>query len=821
MFRNYLAAALRNLARNKLYAGVTIFSLSIGFAAALLIGLYVRDELTHDRFIPGWERIYFVATNLYPSGSKVINSSKTPMMLARPLALDFPEIEAVARLSPSYFPPNVRRGDFTASERNVFWADPSFFQVAPLPALAGDLAHALDAPDSIVLTEHMARKYFGRAAPLGEVLHVDGHPLRVTAVLKDLPSNTHLKAEMIGSGKSIAGPIVNYEGVNGPLSNTLYTYARFKPGASPATATPRLPQFLDTRLSLQGNFTDIRLIKRELRFVPLAQLHFEPFTQGDLKPPVDRSLLAGIALVGVLIIVVAAVNFVTLMTARAARRAVEVGVRKAAGAGRGDLIVQFLGEAFIYVASAAVLALALVELLLPTINAAMQRTLELDYLHDPGLVATVVAVVLVTGLLAGTYPAFVLSGFRPATVLKGGPVQTAGGPRVRQALVVGQFAILLVLALGAITITRQTLFAVNGAGTVDKDQVQLLLSSPCLEAMRDEVRKLPGVRSAACTSYQAANLGDTRDNVLFRGRQLDLSTVPIDFRFFDVIGVKPIAGRLIDPSRSADSAMQSVESRPPVILNESAVRKLGFRSPQAAIGQTLAWHGIWDEGFGKDRPTIPATLPSEIIGVVPDFTLGSVRNPIFPSLYSYGRNRAPNSIGMVVKTDGVQDAQTLPTIDRLWKRFGGGRPLVRVPANLVTLQQFYLDVVIQGATVVAAGLIALVVAALGLFALSAYTTERRTKEIGVRKALGASSQDILKLLLWQFAKPVLVANLIAWPLAWFAMRRWLEGFAYRVDLAPWTFVAAGAAALAIALATVFVHALNVARAKPVGALRYE
>ena len=205
---------------------------------SLRAGLYVRDELTHDQFIPGHERVFFVATNLLPTGSKLINSSKTPMMLARPLALDFPEMEAVARLSPSYFPPNVRRGDFTASERNVFWGDPSFFKVLPLPALAGDLTHALDAPDSIVLTEHIARKYFGRPAPLGEVLLVDGHPLRVTAVLKDLPSNTHLKAEMIGSGKSIAGPIVNYEGVNGPLSNTLYTYVRLRPGASPATITP-------------------------------------------------------------------------------------------------------------------------------------------------------------------------------------------------------------------------------------------------------------------------------------------------------------------------------------------------------------------------------------------------------------------------------------------------------------------------------------------------------------------------------------------------------------------------------------------------------
>jgi putative ABC transport system permease protein len=257
-----------------------------------------------------------------------------------------------------------------------------------------------------------------------------------------------------------------------------------------------------------------------------------------------------------------------------------------------------------------------------------------------------------------------------------------------------------------------------------------------------------------------------------------------------------------------------------VIINEATVRRLGFGSPQAAIGKTVTWHGFWDESLRQPTAITMPIKPSEVVGVVPDFTLGSVREPIRPMLYSIGRNLAPNSIGMTVKLDGARTPETLAAIDRLWKRFGGGKPIVRVFTDQFTLR-LYIDTIIQGATVAIAGLIALTVAALGLFALSAFTTERRTKEIGVRKAMGASSGDILKLLLWQFAKPVLWANLIAWPAAWLVLNWWLSSFAYHVDVAPWTFAAAGGGALVIALATVLVHALSVARSKPVGALRYE
>lgn len=821
MLRNYLAAALRNLARNRLYAGVTIAGLAIGFAAAMLIALFVRDEYSYDRFIPEHERVYRASETLVSPGAPVNETDFTPMMLAPAMKLEFNEIALTARLSPTYFPPTVRRGDITAGEQKMFWADPDFFRVIPLPAIAGDLATSLEAPDAIVLTRSMARKYFGRDTPVGETLLVDKRPMKVTAVLEDLPSNTHLSADFFLSGGSPDSTFSHYEEINGPLNNTLATYFKLKPGASVETMRPRLADFLERRLPIGPADLMAGRVDRTLHLVPLADIHMRASTQGAFKPASDPAIVGAIGAVGALIVLVAAINFVTLMTARASRRAVEVGVRKAAGATRRDLVVQFMGEALVYVLVAAVLAVALAELLLPAFNAYLQRTISFDYLTDPLLAATILGAMLATALAAGVYPALVLSSFRPSAVLKGGPAPAAGGGGVRQGLVVVQFAVLIGLVLVATTISRQTLFAINEGMRLDKDQVLLVFSSPCNETLRDQLRALPGIRGAACTSAPALNLSDNRDSVIVDGRRGEVARAEVDFGFFEVFGLKPVAGRFFERSRSADGAMFAPDALQPVVLNETAVRRLGFASPQAAVGRSVLWHGFWDEGMpvsGPENP--PPAKPSVIVGVAPDFTFGSMRGPIDPTLFAIGRARPPMSIGLAAKLEGDRIPETLAEIDRIWKRVGDGQPMLQMFADRFTLR-LYIDTIIQGVTIALSAIIALSIAALGLFALSAYTAERRTKEIGVRKAMGASSGDILKLLLWQFTKPVLWANLIAWPVGFFLMDWWLKGFAYHVELNLWTFVGAGAGALAIAWATVFVHALKVSRAKPVGALRYE
>jgi putative ABC transport system permease protein len=316
-------------------------------------------------------------------------------------------------------------------------------------------------------------------------------------------------------------------------------------------------------------------------------------------------------------------------------------------------------------------------------------------------------------------------------------------------------------------------------------------------------------------------MANNLDRMSAGGRDMNIATAATDFGFFEVYGVKPLAGRVFSADHPGDDGAKHADDAPPVVINASAARTLGFASPQAAVGQWVNWHFINQDYAGLKGDPNRARRPSQIAGVVPDFTFGSVRQRIDPTLYFIGpKTSTISSVVLNVKLDGGRVAETLPAIDKVWKQVNPGQPLQRVFADEFMLR-LYIDTLIQGAFVGVCALIAVSIACLGLFALSAYTAERRTKEIGVRKAMGASSGDILKLLLWQFTQPVLWANLIAWPLAWLAMNWWLQGFAYRVDLAPWTFLAAGAGAVVIALGTVLVHAWRVSRAKPVGALRYE
>jgi putative ABC transport system permease protein len=823
MFRNYLAAALRNLSRNRLYAGVTIFGLAVGFASALLIGLYLRHEFTYDRFIPGHDRV-FLMNQVYMAPNKPpFDLDFTSAPLAKDLKLDFPQIEYAARLDAAGFPPVIRHGLVKGSERLFAWADPDFFKVMPMPSVAGDPGTALEAPDGLVLTRSMARKYFGQDAPLGGQLDVDGHPMRVAAVIEDLPSNTHLATEIFASSIAAASGMRQLDRA-GYSSNTNATYVRLKPGVSAAQMDAAMPAFVARRIApaLGAINPDLPPAKDAMRLKPLTAIHLQPADGGDYKPGADVKVLIGIGVIGALIVVVAAINFVTLMTARASRRAVEVGVRKALGARRQDLIAQFMGEALIYVAVALVIAVAAAELVLPGVNAALQRKMAFNYLSDPQLLIAMTAVALVTGLAAGLYPALVLSSFRPASVLKGGPIVGAGGGAVRQGLVVAQFAVLITLVISAVTIARQTLFSLGDATHMNKDGVMMLFASVCTDQLRDEVLAVPGVRAAACASAGAVGLGNSNDMSEANGHKVILTYSGVDVGFFEVYGVKPLAGRLFRADRPADDGSRMKDVAPTVILNETAVRELGFKSPQDAVGHLLTWH--FDPGFSMDnlgRPTPPARA-SEIVGVVPDISFGTVKQKVVASFYYVApKNSMMNSLALNIKIDPAHTGEALAGIDKVWARVSGGQPVQKFFADQFLLIKNYLDNVIQGGFIAVCSLIAVSIACLGLFALSAYTAERRTKEIGIRKAMGASSADILGLLLWQFTQPVLLAAVLAAPVAWFAMDWWLRGFAYHVDVAPWTFAAAVGAAVVIAWGTVFVHALKVARARPVGALRYE
>jgi putative ABC transport system permease protein len=814
MLRNYLTTALNNLARNRLYAAITILGLAVAFAVAILVGQFVRNEFSFDHWIPGHARVYKIVVAIQPVGQKAVTIDSTPTLGPR-LSASAGGRVMVARLTNNG--PLVRRrpADEASAEPLLDWADPEVFKVLPLPVLAGDPSAAMERPDTIVLTRRMARKYFGQDAPIGAVLLVRGsdldyHPMRVAAVLKDLPPNTNLSAEIYASGRSTYSMLT--------LFDTHPELGAFKLGLNTFVRLPAATGLADLQRALDiAGRSDVEAFAKDgnrAAFLPVAldDLHWLP-KQAGLTPAGSKSVTFAIAGVSALIVLVAAINFVTLMTARAARRGVEVGVRKATGASRGQLVTQFMGEALIQVACSAVIAAALAEALVSPFQALVQRTLSVDFLHDPLMSAGIVGFALVIGLLASIYPALVLSSFRPAAVLKGGTVQTSGSPLARSCLVAIQFAVLIGLILTTTTIYRQTQFGLaRGLGASDGDRIVNVFTN-CRDAFPQEVRRLPGVSGAACSTMHALNLaGLTQAIHVAGGRRLEFNVAPIDVGLLELYGIRPLAGRLFSPDRGDDEVLTNRKAalQPTVVLNETAARRLGYADPRAAVGRTMIWTRALEPFLA------PVTGPSEIVGVVPDIP-ATVRSPVNPTFYIV----APKNMDLVsIKMTGRDMPGTLRAIEAVWKRTGTGRPISEMFYGQFR-QNLYLDLVIQAEMIAICAGLAILLACLGLFGLAAYMTERRTKEIGVRKAMGAGTLDIVRLLLWQFTTPVLFAIAVATPFGLWAMHDWLSQFAYRVALAPWTFALAAAAAVLIAWLTVGWQSLVVARAKPAGALQYE
>jgi putative ABC transport system permease protein len=506
-----------------------------------------------------------------------------------------------------------------------------------------------------------------------------------------------------------------------------------------------------------------------------------------------------------------------MMTARAARRAVEVGVRKAVGATRRQIIVQFLGECLFYAGLALVIAVIAVKLTLPAFNGFLLREIAFDLMSDPLLDAALAAIWLVTGLAAGVYPALVLSMFRPSVVLKGVAALPGGSGRVRQALVVFQFGTLIALIVATLTIHRQTQYAIEERLRLPGDQI-FVARSPCRPAFRDAVVQISGVRAASCSSGSALSL-DRLGTALEtpKGAKVSFRLAPVDPSFFALLEVRPLAGRLFSPDRGEDNVLRAdtnVEANPSIVINESGARALGFAQPQAAVNQYRRWQRIAPNGTNF---RLDANRSSQIIGVIPDLAVGSVRDAIEPTAYYLDPSMVYT---LILKLDGTSIPATMDAVRKLWAKQGQPSPFEGVFRSQY-VNDLYADILRQSALFATFSGVAVAIAALGLLSLAVFTAERRTREIGLRKVMGASRWDILRFISWQFTRPVLWANLFAWPVAWLAMRRWLEGFAYHIDLNPLLFVAASALALVIALVTVAAHAVLVARTRPAAALRYE
>lgn len=791
MFRNTLAAAWRHLARSRFYVAISVLGLAIGLAVALLAILVVHSQLTMDHFIPGHERVHLVTTAVTPPARATVYLANVNTFVGAHLATRFSEIEAITRLHLA--DARLENGQVSAVER-VYWADPNAFDVLALPVYTGDLATAMSRPDGVVLTRTIARKYFGQDAPLGRTLLLDGRePFTVIAVIEDLPGNgTHLAGSgvflsTLSSHSALQQADRHPGNVPGsPIGFGTNTYLQLAPGASVQRLQQAMPGVVEQLFSRppQG-------WKVALRVLPMDRLNID----SGLSPGTNGRL-AMMLVVGFGILLIASVNFINLLTARSLRRAPEVGVRKLAGASRSVLVAQFLGESVACVLIAMLLGVALAELLLPHANAALNTSMQFGYWRQPVVVVALLVGAIVLGLVAGAWPAFTMSAFPPLRALKSAAVTTRWSGLPRQVLVTLQFAILIGLVIAAGVVWQQRIYATGDAVQVDTDQM-LLIRAPC-NAFATEVSRLPGVRGVACSDQGITGGLSVMTMESREGIEQLVFLSQVSPGVFDLYGVSPLAGKL-----------QGGAGANYYVLNETAARRLGYTEPAQAIGAMLSSGGPPGQGA--------ASL--EVLAVVPDFSLTSVEQRIEAMAYEVNSNYPGFSL-LSVRLTGKEVPETLAAIDGLWNRSGARDPISRTFLDDY-IQRLYESMLREAQVFLGFSVLAVVLACLGLFALAASTGEHRRKEIGIRKALGAKTQDVLRLLLWQFSKPVLWANLVAWPVAGFLMHRWLAGFAYHIDLPVWLFPAAGLLAMVIALGTVAAQALAAARRKPVLSLRHE
>jgi putative ABC transport system permease protein len=835
MWRNYLTVGVRALMKNRTYAAINILGLAIGMAACLLILLFVRYETGFDRMLPGAENAYQFQTYYRDRQTGEEGNLQMAAYVSKAaLEKDFPQIEK-AVYSMGVGPTALKDGQAYAIEDGQF-VDGNLFDIVRLPFLIGNPATALSRPGQVVLSTAEATRFFGApATAMGKTLTLVSRgkqmDFTVTGVLDGPTRQSHMKVTFVARIDMAAYNAEQPQFLTNWGWQSGWVYLRLKPGADVAQMNAQMPAFekrnirdeiAGTQRTNQGDESDYALVN-------IRDIHLGKAQDGAMTPGNDRRSIVTFAVIALLILGMACVNFTNLATARASQRAREVALRKVLGASRRQLIVQFLCEAMLIAAVAMVIALAVVELALPYVANFLQADLTLDYLGAGGALLPIVALVLVVGIAAGAYPAFFLSRFQPATVLKANKSASdaQGSGRLRNVLVIGQFAVSIALIICTAVIYAQTVFARTSDpgyqrdGLIQIEGIARRQTWPMIDTFINELQRTDGVVAVGRTGIGIATRNNTNNGVQIPGRSdpVTIGSYSVDTDFFRTMGIRLIAGRSFDRNRPADDSTTPFPQAPAaeralvargmnVVINELAVKRLGFKSPQDAIGKQVLT--TVDADFG-------GVMPTTIIGVVTDSRFRSIRDPLDPIAFRY---ESTGHGALLVRYRSADPAAVNTRIEGLWKRLFPDVPYDgRFSEDIVG--KLYAADAARARIFAGFALLAIVIGCLGLFGLAAFTAERRTKEIGIRKVLGARTRDIVRLLVWQFSQPVILANLIAWPAAWWLMRGWLNGFDTRIALTPTPFLLAGALALLIAIGTISAHAWRVARTSPIRALRYE
>ncbi|HMJ68378.1 MAG TPA: ABC transporter permease [Cyclobacteriaceae bacterium] len=785
MFRNYLTLAFRNLSRQKAFSIINISGLAIGLASSLTILLWVRDELDYDRFHMKADRTYRLIG--YVSD---IKAAITPAPVVPTLQETFPEIEHNTRLWPLKSV-MFQNGDKRFEEKSGYYAEPSFFEIFDFKLEQGDKKTALIQPNGAVISKEVAIKYFGTTDALGKILKKDNaDDFIVTGILAEPAGNSHLRFDILLPWAYL--PSRNRDIRENNWGNfDFYCYITFRQNPDGAT----LKEFEG---KIDKVYAGKAVIAARFLLQPLNDIHLRSNFMADVAGHGNFRHVAVFALIAVFIVLIGCINFMNLSTARSARRAKEVGLRKVAGAFRAQLVRQFLGESFLVSMISLTIAMIITALSLPTINEITGKSLFIDF-TDPMIVGAVLAVTVITGILSGLYPAFILSGFTPIKVLKKEIKGGAGGIVFRNVLVVSQFVISIFLLVGTTVVYKQLQYIRSKDLGYDKENL-LTVSihgdvSPVLNKWQAAFRSDLATANATIASALPTDLVSGTAYVKWQGKppdkQIVFATLFIDDNFVPVYGMEMASGRNFNKEMRGDSSS--------FLINQKAAEVMGF-TDESAIGQPV---DLWG-------------MKGNVIGVIKDFNFKPLSSAVEPMLL-----RANQWGGtVVIKAEAGRTEETIAAMQRVW-------------SSLETLYPFSYSFVDQdlenlykgerqiGTLFSVFAALAIFISCLGLYGLSIYIAEQRTREIGIRKALGASVGSIVYLLNTRFATPVLIAMILASPLAWFAMNKWLEGFAYRVDFSWIVVVIAGMAALLVSLLTVSYETVKAATVNPVKSLRQE
>lgn len=821
MLRNYLKITIRNLLKHKGYTLISTSGLAIGMAVFLLIALFVRFERSYENFIQEADDIYRLSLELYLNNTLELSSAENYPAAGPALKRDLPEVEEYARLYNMGYKNNViitneqaRPEPIAFKQRRFMYADSAFLSMMDYPMLAGNAEMALNGPNKAVISETYAKKFFGEEDPIGQQLHMqdddfNNEIVEVTGVFQDLPPNTHLKFDVLFSYPTLYSrhdrALARYD--QSWQRKDMYTYLKLRAGTDPDIVAAKLPAIINKYKPdlAEQNRKDVFALQ------PLRDIHLTSDLSDEAEPNGDERVVFFMGLIGIFVLVIAWINYINLSTARAMERSKEVGIRKVSGAEKRQLVVQFLIESVLVNFIAIILALLLVMLSLPLFKTISGVDFDFSFLYQTWFLALIPALWLTGALLSGFYPAWVLSSFRPVSVLKGSLKNTSGGVLLRKALVVVQFTASVILITGTIIIYRQLNFMLNKDIGMNIDQVMVIerpgiaerdrnAYNSAIDVFRAELAKNPTVEAAATSftipgkqrAYKSGikRLGAPDEDIAI------LRINSMDYDFLDVFKMQLIAGRGFSPDFPSDPDTS-------VVVTNSSVRLLGFDSAEDAIGQTLV---IEDFGWSPI-----------IVGVVNDYHQVSLQEALEPSIFFctlYGGEY----YSLRIHTDELEN--TIEHVRQAWTTAFPGNPL----------DYFFLDDYFNnqyqneqrfGSLASVFALMAILVGCLGLFGLSGFMISQRTKEIGIRKVLGASTVGLIGLLSRDILKLVFIAILIATPLAWWVMNQWLNNFAYRIDIEWWIFALAGGLTIGLAFFTVSFQSIKAAFANPIESLKSE